>query len=143
MKEFVLSRKTPFIYIIRLTGVTVALIVLLNLVIPTFLTQLVLFITSLFVLISAYLPFYFKSIKIVIARDVIIIKKGIFIRREHVLPFKKLVYTVSFATPFASFFGVKAICFKAVRKTVFLPEIDKTQAKKLLSLILEGAENEI
>lgn len=143
MKEFVLSQKTPFLYILRMIFAEACAIMLLNLVNAPFLKEIFCVLLFLLVLISVYTAFYCKSVRILVFRDVIVIKKGILIRREHVLPFKKQVYTLSVQTPLAKLLRLKAISFKAVRKTVFLPELDVGEAQRLLKVILQGDENEI
>ena len=143
MKEFVLSQKTPFLYILRMFLAEACVVILLILVNVSFLKEIIYLSLFLLVLLSVYAVFYFKSVKVLVLRDTIVIKKGILIRREHVLPFKKQVYTLSVQTPLAKLLRLKAISFKAVRKTVFLPELDVGEAQRLLKVILQGDENEI
>lgn len=143
MKEFVLSQKTPFLYILRMVLAETCIILLLNSVNTPFLKEIIYLSLILLILLSVYAVFYCKSVKVLLYGEVIVIKKGILIRREHVLPLKKQVYTLSLQTPLAKFLGVTAISFKAVRKTVFIPELDSFDAQRLLSLILQGDKNEI
>lgn len=143
MKEFVLSQKTPFLYILRMFLAEVCVIVLLNLVNTPFLKEILFLSLFLLVSLSVYAVFYCKSVKVLLYGEAIVIKKGILIRREHVLPLRKQVYTLSLQTPLAKLLRLKAISFKAARKTVFLPELDSFDAQRLLSLILQGDKNEI
>ncbi len=80
----------------------------------------------------AFIPFYFKSYKITIDDGSIIINKGVIFKVTNIMPFPRLVYAQSFATPISTAMKIKGIMLKAARAWIFIPEIDNTDADILL-----------
>ena len=71
-----------------------------------------------------YLPRYFKSYEILFPKGAVVINRGVFIKTTHIMPFSRLVYAQSFATPLAKKMGLAALTLKAARSTVIIPEFD-------------------
>lgn len=78
----------------------------------------------LVLLIFWYLPRYFKSYEILFPKGAVVINRGVFIKTTHIMPFSRLVYAQSFATPLAKKMGLAALTLKAARSTVIIPEFD-------------------
>ena len=76
------------------------------------------------VFLFCYLPRYFKSYEILFPKGAIVINRGVFIKTTHIMPFSRLVYAQSFATPLAKKMGLAALTLKAARSTVIIPEFD-------------------
>jgi len=79
-----------------------------------------------------YVPFYFKSYKISVDKNSIIIAKGVIIRTTNIMPFPRLVFAQSFTTPLSSAMKMKAVVLKAARAWVLIPEIENVSADYLL-----------
>lgn len=80
-----------------------------------------------------YIPFYFKSYKIAVDDNSIIIKKGILIKTVNVMPYPRLVFARSFTTPISSFFELKCVMLKAARGWILIPEIENDNADFILN----------
>ena len=78
----------------------------------------------LVLLLFWYLPRYFKSYEILFPKGAVVINRGVFIKTTHIMPFSRLVYAQSFATPLAKKMGLAALTLKAARSTVIIPEFD-------------------
>ena len=88
-----------------------------------------------------YLPFYFKSYKIVVNKSFISISKGVVIQITNIMPYPRLVFAKSFTTPLSEAMKLKCIILKAARGWIFIPEIDCIHADYLLdNIIIERAE---
>lgn len=80
------------------------------------------------ILIAWYLPQFFKSYQIEFKGDAIIINSGVFIRVSHIMPYSRLIYAQSLASPLARIFGLSALALKAARSYVIIPEITQKDA---------------
>ena len=90
-------------------------------------------------LIFWYLPCYFKTFKLRLTNDGVIIRRGVVIKNSHFLPFSRLIYTQSFTTPLARLFKLRAITLKAARSSLTVPEFDKDIALELIENLSRGA----
>lgn len=89
-------------------------------------------------LIFWYLPCYFKTFKLRLTNDGVIIRRGVVIKNSHFLPFSRLIYTQSFTTPLARLFKLRAITLKAARSSLTVPEFDKDIALELIENLSRG-----
>ena len=79
-----------------------------------------------------YLPAFFKSYEMLFKNGAIIINYGVFIKFSHIMPYTRLIYAQSFATPLARLFRVTAISLKAARSRVIVPEILLSDAMRVM-----------
>ena len=79
-----------------------------------------------------YLPLFFKSFEFLFKNQAIIINYGVFIKFSHIMPYSRLIYAQSFATPLASIFKVTAVSLKAARSRVIIPEIKNKDARYII-----------
>lgn len=79
-----------------------------------------------------YVPFYFKSYKIAVDDNSIIITKGVIIRTTNIMPFPRLVFAQSFTTPLSQLMKMKSVMLKAARGWILIPEIENINADYLL-----------
>ena len=79
-----------------------------------------------------YVPFYFKSYKIIVEDNSIIVAKGLFFKTTNIMPYPRLVFARSFATPLASAMKMKCVMLKAARGWMLIPEIENINADYLL-----------
>lgn len=85
-----------------------------------------------------YLPKYIKSYTIRLSGDTVIIDSGVFIKTTHIMPYSRMIYTQTFVSPLARKLGIEAVSLKAARSRIIIPEMDKRDAKELISSIAQG-----
>lgn len=93
-------------------------------------------------MIVLYIPMFFKSYEIKLKGEAIIINYGVFIKIKHIMPYSRLVYAQSFATPLARLLKVSTLTLKAARGWILIPEIESTAAKEVINLLSREAEND-
>ena len=145
MKENTLPKKTTWLWFVRILVITFILFVLCYYFSPLFaplkIAAIVIGILGLLVAFI-YLPFFFKSYKIILSNDAVVVKYGIFIKAEHIMPYKRMIYAQSFETPLARIFGIKAVRLKAARSYLLIAEIEKESAQKIIDFLAEGESHE-
>ena len=144
MKNYVLPRKTLFLWQIRAITFGVLLCILM-LIAKTFIyiplkiiliTSVV--ILSLSVLIAVlYMPFLFKTCKVVLLKEGVVVERGVFFKNTHILPFSKLIYTQTYKSPIARMLRLTAVSLKAARSRVFIPEMSEEDATDLIIALSE------
>ena len=127
MKENRLPKQTVLLWQIRIG--LIGIILLIGISAFGLLTDWMLIGTAvaaaiLVLLLFWYLPRYFKSYEILFPKGAVVINRGVFIKTTHIMPFSRLVYAQSFATPLAKKMGLAALTLKAARSTVIIPEFD-------------------
>lgn len=141
MKENALPKKTTLLWIIRTIGITLVLVALCYYFSSLFaFLKLVAVIVGIIGLLSAtlYLPFFFKSYRIILSNDAVIVKYGIFIKVEHIMPYKRMIYAQSIATPLARALGIAAVRLKAARSYLLVAEIEKESVQSIIDFLAEG-----
>ncbi len=143
MKENLLPKKTAFLWQIRI-GI-VGLIPLTALCALSFLTCWLLLAAAvlaaaLAVLLFWYLPRYFKSYEILFPKGAVIINRGVFIKTTHIMPFSRLVYAQSFATPLAKAMGLAGLSLKAARSSIIVPELNASDVNYFIDFLTEEGE---
>lgn len=145
MKREVLPKKTLILWQIRVVMLT-ALFVAICLYFATilhFLKYVAVFIAVFGLALTFwYLPTFFKGYEILFKNGAIIINYGVFIKFSHIMPYSRLIYAQSFATPLARLFRVTAISLKAARSRVIVPEINISDALRVMDSLTGGASNE-
>ncbi len=89
-----------------------------------------------------YLPFFFKSYKIILTNDAVIVKYGILIKIDHIMPYKRMIYAQSLQTPLARIFGVAAVRLKAARSYLFVAEIENESVQSIIDFLAEGERSD-
>lgn len=82
-----------------------------------------------------YIPYFFKSYEISFKDGAIIINRGIIVKTTHIMPFSRLVYAQSFATPLAEKLGLAALTLKAARSSILIPELRANEVEKFLEFL--------
>ncbi len=88
-----------------------------------------------------YLPLFFKSYRVEVGQQAIIIKSGIVIKHSRIMTFPRLLYAEHIITPLARAFGVSALLLRATRASVFVFELNKSDIKEILA-VFEGSDDE-
>ena len=145
MKENTLPKKTTLLWQVRIIIITFVLVAACLYFEPLFsflkIAAIVIGIIGI-ILAFLYLPFFFKSYKIILSNDAVIVKFGIIVKIEHIMPYKRMIYAQSFETPLARIFGIAAVRLKAARSYLFVAEIEKEAAQTIIDFLAEGEPNE-
>ena len=145
MKENTLPKKTTLLWQVRIIIITFILVAACLYFEPLFsflkIAAIVIGIIGI-ILAFLYLPFFFKSYKIILSNDAVIVKFGIIVKIEHIMPYKRMIYAQSFETLLARIFGIAAVRLKAARSYLFVAEIEKEAAQTIIDFLAEGEPNE-
>lgn len=93
-------------------------------------------------IVLAYLPAFFKSYEIQLKEDAIIINYGVFIKISHIMPYSRLIYAQSFATPLARLMKVTTLTLKAARSIIIIPEIEYDNANEVIESLAKEKPND-
>ena len=145
MKTYALPRKTLLLW--RIRAVLIASLLLLICLYLPLSADLTLIISTIiiFVLLAAffwYLPKFIKSCRITVANDAVVIKRGVLVENTHILPFTRLIHTLTVQTPLAKLFSLNTVLLKAARFRIFVPELSETDAEHLIAEINSEARYE-
>lgn len=66
-------------------------------------------------LVFWYIPTYFKNYELTQGNNLLIIKSGVFLRHERIMPEPRLIYTKRYRTPLSRVFGLSNLLFRATR----------------------------
>lgn len=143
MKENLLPKRTAFLWQIRIGGAGLVLIIALCGF--SFLTRWLFLAAAvlaalLAVLLFWYLPRYFKSYEILFPKGAVVINRGFFIKTTHIMPFSRLVYAQSFATPLAKKMGLAALTLKAARSRIIIPELNASDVNYFIDFLTKEGE---
>lgn len=79
-----------------------------------------------------YVPAFFKSYEILIENGTVIINRGVFIKTTYIMPFPRLVFAQKVSTIVSSRLRLCAVALKAARGFVIIPEMELSDAERLL-----------
>ena len=85
-----------------------------------------------------YLPKFFSDYRIEVKKDAVMVVYGVFIRTTRIMPYGRLVYTGSYATPLSKRRKLMGLSLRAARGVLFLPEIEMQKAKFIIDAMQEG-----
>ena len=85
--------------------------------------------------VIVYLWFYFRKYSVCVNKGAIIIKSGVIIRTERILPVPRLIYTEKFTSPFARIFGVSQLYLKAIKVNLPVAELEEEKITTILGVI--------
>ncbi len=145
VKENTLPKRTSWLWFVRVIFITFILVALCFYFSPLFSPlKIVAVIIGIIGVILAfiYLPFFFRTYKIILSNDAVIVKYGILIKVEHIMPYKRMIYAQSFETPLARILGVTAVRLKAARSYLLVAEIEKESAQEIIDFLAEGESHE-
>ena len=145
MKTYALPRKTLLLWRIRLV-LTLAFLLIFLWYLPLS-SDWFLIIGSVFcfMFLAAffwYMPKFIKSCRITVVNDSVIIKRGVIVENTHILPFSRLIHTLTVQTPLAKLFSLNTVLLKAARFRIFVPEMSVADAESLVAEINLEAQYE-
>ena len=79
-----------------------------------------------------YLPLYFKRYSLTLCDNAVIIKSGVFVRHERIMPSPRLIYTERYRTPVSRAFGVSGLVLRATRAATFTAELSDADITEIL-----------
>ena len=143
MKENLLPKRTVTLWQIRIG--LIGIILLVAVCAFGLLTRWVLLGATVVAVIIAvflfwYLPRYFKSYEILFPKGAVVINRGVFIKTTHIMPFSRLVYAQSFATPLAKRMGLSALTLKAARSSIIIPELNAEDVDYYIDFLAKEGE---
>ncbi len=145
MKENTLPKKTTILWQVRIIFTTLCLVALClvssNFFVYFKIAAIVIAILG-FLITFWYLPVFFKKYTIVLTNDAVVVKYGIFIKTEHIMPFKRMIYAQSIETPLARKFGIAAVRLKAARSYLNVAETEKSAVEAIINFLAEGERND-
>ena len=145
MKRRFLPKRTLLLWQIRVVMLT-ALLVTVSLLYSSawqFLT-IVAYVLGIAGLLTVawYLPMFFRSYELLFRGEAVIINYGVFIKFSHIMPYSRLIYAQTFATPLARMMGLTALSLKAARSRVIIPEVLLSDAIKVLDSLTGEVKND-
>ncbi len=87
-----------------------------------------------------YIPRLIKSYVVAAEGGAISVSHGVFVKFTYIMPYPKLVFSQTVASPVARLCGLCAVTLKAARSVALIPEMDKNDAKRLLAFISEAKD---
>ena len=89
-----------------------------------------------FGLVFWYIPTYFKNYELALDNRALIIKSGVFLRHERIMPEPRLIYTQRYRTPLSRAFGLSGLLLRATRAATFSAEFCDTDIDEILKEML-------
>ena len=84
------------------------------------------------VLVFAYIPTYFKRYAISICDNAFIIKSGVFLTHERIMPEPRMIYAERYYTPLSKVLGLSGIILRASRAATFCAELSDKDINEIL-----------
>lgn len=85
-----------------------------------------------------YLPRYVSGYKITATKNYISVERGVFIRKEIIMPQPRYIYARKITTVLSARFSLCLLVFSATRGFLVLPPIEKEAADEILRLLDGG-----
>lgn len=79
-----------------------------------------------------YLPLYLSRYSVTVSSEAIVIKSGVIIHREQIMPIPRMVYVQRLTTPLARAFSVSALSLRATRAMLITLELKKSDIEEII-----------
>ncbi len=79
-----------------------------------------------------YLPRYLKNYSLTVCNNAVIIKSGVFLLHERIMPNPRLIYTERYRTPLARTLSLSGLVFHATRAATFTAELTDSDINEIL-----------
>ncbi len=145
MDKAILPKRTLLLWQIRvvmLTAVLVGLCFYYKNAFSFISSVALIFAITGFIVVVWYLPTFFKGYEMVFKNEAVIINYGVFIKFSHIMPYSRLIYAQTFATPLSRLFGVTALSLKAARSRIIVPEVLLSEAQKVMDSLTGELQDE-
>ncbi|MCI8361230.1 MAG: hypothetical protein HFE86_07850 [Clostridiales bacterium] len=84
-----------------------------------------------------YLPRLRKSYRVTLSQKAVTLSRGVFVRRQYLLPCPRLIYVEQFSTPLSALRGLRGLRLRAARGQLTVLALDKADAEDFLSKLDE------
>lgn len=84
------------------------------------------------ILIFAYIPNYFKAYSISLSQNALIVKSGVLLKTERIMPEPRMLYAESYHTPLSKAFGLSGLMLRASRAATFCAELKEKDINEIL-----------
>ena len=142
MEKFTLTRNVLKVWrcltSVIMAGVSIALCALFYISDFAAVISLLIVLSIYLVVIFFYLPCYWKTTYIVVSDDAVFCAKGIFMRREFVLPRPRLIVVERVRIPFYTYFGLCTIVLRGVGCNLLLPPLETKISARLVKMLENG-----
>ncbi len=81
---------------------------------------------------TLYLPAYIDSYSVRVGKNAVIITSGVFIKKERIMPQKRLIYTERLTSPIAFLLSLSALTLRAARTMTLTIELDKNDIEQII-----------
>ncbi len=138
MKVFKPDKSTVFLWQIRVLIITALLSLITGSVkfFVSFFAYFSVVIALLGVIIAfLYIPKYFERYTIMVSRNALIIKSGIFLKHERIMPNPRLIYIERYFTPLSKAFGVCGLILHATKAATVTAEMKTADIEKIMEAI--------
>lgn len=138
MKTYHPPKSTLFIWQIRVVVMLTLFLALLSWVwfLTSYFLLIAAFLTAICIMLALlYLPKYFKNYSLSMTNNAIVIKSGVIVQHERVMPTPRLIYTERYRTPLARAFGVSGLILHATRAATFTAELSDADITEILKEI--------
>ncbi len=95
----------------------------------------------IWILLLIYKRLFLKSFTLQINSSVAVAKFGVFIKSQIILPNIRYVFVQTYTTPLAGLFKVRALVLAGVKTRIFIPEIGREDAEKIIEML--NSEKEV
>ena len=133
-KDICLPPKTCYLWQIRLSVSAFVISLLFLLLCKINLWMLIPFICiSVFfaLLILWYVPLFIKSYRITANENAFTVKMGVFLKTTYIMPYPRLIYVTTIASPIARCFKICGVVIRAARGFILIPEMQLSDVEKI------------
>ncbi len=81
---------------------------------------------------TIYMRAYIENYSVSVGQNAVIIKSGVFIKKERIMPQKRLIYTERITSPIAYLFSLSALTLRAARTMTLTIELDKEDIERII-----------
>ncbi len=138
MKTFKPDKNTLYLWQIRVLLITILLVVLC--VWAKSFVSFFVYLSVVFAVFGAlaafvYFPKYFDRYEVSVTENALIIKSGILLKHERIMPNPRLVYIERYYTPLSRCFGVCGLILHTTRAATFTAEMSQHDIGKIMEAI--------
>ncbi len=138
MNTFKPDKSTVFLWQIRILLITalLSIIVASAKFFMSFFAYISVAIVLLGVIIAfLYIPKYFERYSITVGENALIIKSGIFLKHERIMPNPRLIYIERYFTPLSKLFGICGLILHATRAGTITAEMKNADIDRIMEAI--------
>lgn len=143
MKVYRAPKKAAWLWLIRISIVLSVMVAILKLfhVKQNFAFMATVATIGISVAAVFYILVYAKNYAIEVTGRAIIVKNGVIIKKERILPSPRLIFAESYELPIERVLKLKTLAFRAVNQRLFTLPLDIKDAEEILKEISENKQH--